>query len=74
MPDAAARHRLELLVDEAGLELPLTHWPLPRRAVEDALDALPGALAPALADARAQLQENLRAQDAEPAHPAPARP
>jgi hypothetical protein len=63
MPDAAARHRLELLVDDAGLELPLTHWPLPRRAVEDALDALPGALTPALADARAQLQEALRAQD-----------
>ena len=32
MPGAAARHRLELLVDEAGLDLPLTHWPLPRRA------------------------------------------
>ena len=63
MPDAAARHRLELLVDEAGLDLPLTHWPLPRRAVEDALDMLPGVLAPALAEARAQLKEELRGQD-----------
>ena len=63
MPDAAARHRLELLADDAGLELPLTHWPLPRGAVEDALDALPGALTPALADARAQLRQELQAQD-----------
>ena len=63
MPDAAARHRLELLVDDAGLELPLTHWPLPRRAVEDALDTLPGGLTPPLADARRQLEQDLRAQE-----------
>jgi len=63
MPDATARHRLELLVDEAGLDLPLTQWPLPSRAVEHELDALPGALPPALADARAKLKEALHAQD-----------
>ena len=63
MPDDAARHRLELLADDAGLELPLTHWPLPRGAVEDALDKLPGALTPVLSDARAQLRQELQAQD-----------
>jgi hypothetical protein len=63
MPDAAARHRLELLADEAGLELPLTHWPLPRRAVAEALDALPAELSPGLADARAQLKQELRTQE-----------
>ena len=62
LPDAAARHRLELLADEAGLALPLTHWPLPRRAVEAALDALPATLPTALDAARAQLREDLHGQ------------
>lgn len=41
MPDWPARHRIQLLVDHAGLELPGNHWPLPRAAVQQALDRLP---------------------------------
>lgn len=44
MPGWQARHQLQLLVDHAGLQLPLTHWPLPAAAVEQALAALPGDL------------------------------
>jgi len=43
-PSWQARHHLQLLVDHAGLALPLTHWPLPAAAVEQALADLPGAL------------------------------
>ena len=28
-PSLAARHALEMLADEAGLQLPVTQWPLP---------------------------------------------
>jgi hypothetical protein len=51
-PSPAARHALELLVDDGGLALPVTQWPLPRFAVVRALDALPRELAPGLAAAR----------------------
>lgn len=44
MPSWQARHQLQLLVDHAGLQLPLTHWPLPAAAVQQALAALPGDL------------------------------
>ena len=63
-PTTAARHALELLVDEGGLALPLTHWPLPRRAVARALDALPRELKPALDAARERVAAELRAADA----------
>ncbi len=43
-PSWQARHHLQLLVDHAGLALPLTHWPLPAAAVEQALADLPGTL------------------------------
>lgn len=43
-PSWQARHHLQLLVDHAGLALPLTHWPLPAAAVEQALADLPQAL------------------------------
>ena len=62
-PSAAGRHALELLVDEAGLDLTLTQWPLPRAAVARSLDRLPAALAPALDAARARVQRELRAAD-----------
>ena len=58
-PSAAGRHAVELLVDEAGLDVPTTQWPLPRAAVVRALDALPAALAPPLAAARALLHSEL---------------
>jgi hypothetical protein len=51
-PSPAARHALELLVDDGGLALPVTQWPLPRAAVLRALDALPRELAPPLSAAR----------------------
>ena len=43
-PSWQARHHLQLLVDHAGLALPLTHWPLPAAAVEQALADLPASL------------------------------
>ena len=39
-PTWQARHHLQLLVDQAGLQITTTHWPLPSAAVEQALDAL----------------------------------
>jgi Capsule assembly protein Wzi len=43
-PDWAARHKLQILVDHAGLKLPMSHWPLPTSAIESALDDMPTAL------------------------------
>ena len=63
MPSLAARHAIELLVDEAGLGLTTSHWPLPQAAVADALDALPAELPAALDDARDRVRRELRAQD-----------
>jgi hypothetical protein len=58
-PSPAGRHALELLVDDGGLALPVTQWPLPRAAVLRALDALPRELAPPLAAARAAVEREL---------------
>jgi len=62
MPDAATRHDIELLVDEAGLDLLTTQWPLPIAAVARALDKLPDTLAPALGKAREHVRRALQAQ------------
>ncbi|CAN5904943.1 hypothetical protein BH11PSE8_BH11PSE8_18210 [soil metagenome] len=62
MPSAAGRHSIELLADEAGLDLVVTHWPLPRAAVARAVDALPATLSPALAAARDLVQRELKKQ------------
>ena len=62
MPSVTARHAIEVLVDDGGLGLTTSQWPLPRDAVQRALDALPAQLPPALADARALVQAELRAQ------------
>ena len=59
-PTVATRHALELLVDEDGLALTVTQWPLPRAAVAQALDALPRELPPALDAARARVAAELR--------------
>jgi len=59
-PTPAARHALELLADDGGLELPLTQWPLPRTAVVHALDRLPRELSPALDTARRRVLAELR--------------
>ena len=48
MPSWQARSQLERLVDEAGLQITTTHWPLPAAAVQHALDDLPGNLSPSL--------------------------
>ena len=61
-PSLTARHAIEVLVDEGGLGLTTSQWPLPRDGVQRALDALPADLPPALADARALVQAELRAQ------------
>jgi len=62
-PSPAARHALELLADEASLDLPVTQWPLPRGAVARAIDALPQALPPSLESARARVQAELKSAD-----------
>ena len=59
MPTWQARHHLERLADEAGLQITTTHWPLPAAAVQDALDDLPGDLPPALAEAKAFVNAEL---------------
>ena len=61
-PSVTARHAIEVLVDDGGMPLTLTQWPLPRDAVQQALDALPSTLPPELADARALVLAELRAQ------------
>ncbi len=45
-PNWQQRHQLQLLVDHAGLALPMTHWPLPAAVVEDALMRLPNSAPP----------------------------
>src|SRR4051812_35939532 len=61
-PSLVARHAIELLVDDGGLPLTTMQWPLPRDAVQEALDALPAGLSPELAAARDVVQGELRAQ------------
>ncbi len=61
-PSATARHAIEVLVDDGGLPLTVSQWPLPRDAVQHALDTLPADLPPALADARTLVQAELRSQ------------
>ena len=63
-PSVSARSAIELLVDEGGLSLTVSQWPLPRDAVQRALDALPPELPLALDAARAQVRAELRAQQA----------
>ncbi|CAG1018092.1 hypothetical protein BURC_02824 [Burkholderiaceae bacterium] len=67
-PDAAGRHDLVLLVDEAGLDLPVSQWPLPRAAVMRALDALPTALPDPLDAARDRVRAQLRASEQSGVH------
>ena len=59
-PSTTARHAIEVLVDDGGLALTVSQWPLPREAVQRALDALPVDLPPALAAARALVRDELR--------------
>jgi len=61
-PSATARHAIELLVDDGGLPLTTSQWPLPRDAVQRALDTLPAELPPGLDAARALVRAELRAQ------------
>ena len=58
----SARNAIEMLVDEGGLPLTVSQWPLPRDAVQRALDTLPAELPLALDAARAQVRAELRAQ------------
>jgi len=64
-PSLSARHAIELLVDDGGLALTVSQWPLPRGAVQQALDSLPAELPPALDAARALVLSELRAQQLE---------
>lgn len=59
MPSLQARHAIELLIDDMGLPLTSTQWPLPSAAVEEALDQLPAELPPVLDEARALVREEL---------------
>jgi membrane-associated phospholipid phosphatase len=61
-PSVVARHAIEVLVDDGGLALTVSQWPLPRDAVQRALDGLPASLPPELDDARAVVQAELDAQ------------
>jgi len=63
-PSVSGRHAIELLVDDGGLPLTVSQWPLPREAVQRALDTLPAELPPELDAARAQVRAELRAQQA----------
>ena len=63
-PSIAGRHDIELLVDDGGLALTVSQWPLPRDAVQRAIDALPAELPPALDEARDRVRAELRAQQA----------
>ncbi len=63
-PSLAARQAIEVLVDDGGLPLTTTQWPLPREAVQRALDTLPAELPPALDSARALVRGELQAQRA----------
>ena len=60
MPTWPARHYLEQLVDEAGLQITTTHWPLPAAAVQDALDDLPADLSPSLAESKRYVSAEIR--------------
>ena len=63
-PSLGTRNAIEVLVDDGAMPLTVSQWPLPREAVQKALDALPAELSPALAAARAQVQGELHAQRA----------
>src|SRR5674476_225853 len=60
MPSWQARHQLERLVDEAGLQITTTHWPLPASAVQNALDDLPSNLSPSLLESKQFISEDIR--------------
>lgn len=62
MPSWQARHYLEQLADEAGLQITTTHWPLPAAAVQDALDDLPADLSPTLAESKRYVSAEIRQQ------------
>jgi hypothetical protein len=59
VPSVQARHHLARLADEGGLALVTTQWPLPARAVREALDQLPGPLRPSLEEARQAVRREL---------------
>ena len=60
MPTWQARHHLERLVDEAGLQITTTHWPLPLSAVQNALDDLPKDISPSLAESKEYISRELQ--------------
>jgi hypothetical protein len=60
-PDWATRHHIERLVDEAGLAVTTSQWPMPGAALEEALDALPDALGESLAASRDAVRRALAA-------------
>jgi membrane-associated phospholipid phosphatase len=62
-PSLSARHAIELLVDDGGLPLTVSQWPLPRDAVQQALDTLPAELPPALDEARSRVRTELHEQE-----------
>jgi hypothetical protein len=61
-PSASARHAIEVLIDDGGLALTASQWPLPRDAVLHALDAMPTPRTPGLEEARALVLSELRDQ------------
>lgn len=59
-PSWQVRHHLQRLVDEGGLQLPMTHWPLPMAAVTEAMDRLPAVWFNAKTDLESTRQAVLR--------------
>jgi membrane-associated phospholipid phosphatase len=59
MPSVRARHAIELLIDEAQLQLLGSHWPLPARSVTQALDGLAENLPAHLAAARELVKQEI---------------
>jgi len=60
MPTWQARHHLQRLVDEAGLKITTTHWPLPSLAIQNALEDLPKDLSPSLVESKEFITKELR--------------
>ncbi len=59
-PTWQTRHHLQRLVDEAGLQITTTHWPLPLAAVQSAVDDLPKELPVSLSESREWVIQELR--------------
>lgn len=63
MPSWQARHHLQMLSDEADLQITTTHWPLPSLAVQNALNKLPEKLSSNLQESKAFVLKEIARQN-----------